>query len=322
MCYVKADDLKAQGMKLSIASITTAYNAAHVLPRQIDALLRQSRPLQEIVIVDNGSTDGTSAIVAERYPQVTVLRLPENIGAAGGWAAGLTYAALEKGHDWIWNFDDDSVPHESALESLLTAAGAIVEDPRLGMLAPVPVHASTGTLYPPLLWRDGFVKPGGDMLKEPIWYPDLVLASGCMVRRQVVGEIGLPRADFFMDFFDFEYCLRARSRGYRIAVARECKFAHEIGNARIHRLAGFLHVWPEHAPWREYYMSRNITYAVRWLYPSFRAKRFLALNLLRHAVAILCFGSRKAASLKKMCQGVCDGTRGRLGARFVPNQDV
>ena len=104
-------------MKPSIASITTAYNAAHRLPRQIDALLRQTRALQEIVVVDNGSTDGTSAMLAERYPQVTVLRLSSNAGAAGGWAAGLTYTALEKRHDWIWNFDDDSVPGDGAWPS-------------------------------------------------------------------------------------------------------------------------------------------------------------------------------------------------------------
>ena len=45
----------------------------------------------------------------------------------------------------------------------------------------------------------------------------------------MVEAIGLPRADFFMDFFDFEYCLRARSHGYRIAVITRSKLAHEIG---------------------------------------------------------------------------------------------
>ena len=130
-------------MKPSIASITTAYNAARILPRQIDVLLRQSLPLQEIIVVDNGSTDGTAAMVRERYPQVTVLRLSTNAGAAGGRAAGLRYAALERRHDWIWNFDDDSVPGESTLEKMLSAGSRITEDKTLGMLAPLPVHEAT-----------------------------------------------------------------------------------------------------------------------------------------------------------------------------------
>src|ERR1700691_4776515 len=97
-------------MTVSVASITTAYNAAHLLPRQLDALLSQSRPLQEIVVVDNGSTDGTGELLASRYPQVTVLSMCANAGAAGAWAAGLEYAALRRRHDWVWAFDDDSVP--------------------------------------------------------------------------------------------------------------------------------------------------------------------------------------------------------------------
>lgn len=307
-------------MKLSIASITTTYNGVHLLPRQIDALLKQSRPLQEVIVVDNGSADGTSEMLAERYPQVTVLRLPANVGAAGGWTEGLRYAALEKKHDWIWNFDDDSVPGESALDTMLSSAGMIIEDASIGMLVPLPVHKSTGVCYPPLLWRDGLVKPGKDVFQQSIWFADVAVASGCMVHREVVETTGMPRADFFMDFFDFEYCLRIRSHGYRIAVINECPFSHELGDSVVIRFAGYSHVWSQHAPWREYYMSRNLTYSVLWLYPAFKTKQFVVAHLFRHALAISLFGVQKSASLKKLFQGVMDGWRGRLGIRFLPHR--
>ena len=199
----------------SIASITTAFNAAHILPRQIDALLAQSRPLQEIIVVDNASTDGTSAMLEERYPQVTVLRLERNTGASGGCAAGLKYAALEKKHDWIWNFDGDSVPAEDALQIMLSSWAELSENSTVGVLAPLPVHEETGVYYLPLLWRDGLIKPSKEVLAQPVWFADVVVASGCLVRRDVVETVGLPREDFFMDYFDFEYCLRIRKRGYR-----------------------------------------------------------------------------------------------------------
>src|SRR5579884_548016 len=93
----------------SIASVTIAYNASATLPRQLAALLGQTRPLQEIIVVDNASTDCTRSLLANRYPGITVLRMPENVGAAGAWAAGLSYA-VGKRHDWVWTFDDDSVP--------------------------------------------------------------------------------------------------------------------------------------------------------------------------------------------------------------------
>lgn len=308
-------------MTTSVASVTTAYNAARVLPRQMEALLGQTRPLQEIVVVDNGSTDGTRALLAERYPQVTVLNLPANLGAAGAWSAGLEYAALRKGHDWVWAFDDDSVPAEGALEALLTVGEREGQSAaRTGMLAMLPVHRPTGERYPPLLWNDGFRKPTDETMRPPVWFADLAIASGLMVRREVVERIGLPRTDFFMDFFDFEYCLRARSQGFRIAVVNRAELAHEVGDARAVRLGGSLTLWPNHAPWREYYMSRNMIYVAWWLYPSRRTKWMTMRHLLRHAGGSLLFGSEKLACVRKMAEGFVDGRRARLGVRFLPDE--
>ena len=309
-------------MKLSVASVTTAYNAEGFLIRQMDRLLNQSRPLQEIVVVDNRSTDGTAGLLAERFPQVTVLRQAENSGAAGGWAAGLQYAALEKRHDWIWNLDGDSVPSESALESLLAGAEELAADLHVGMLAPLPTHEETGAFYPPWHWKDGFVRPSDEVLQQPLWFADVVIASGCLIRREVVEAIGLPRVDFFMDFFDVEYCFRMRSHGYKIAVLNQCRMSHELGYVKTVNFAGRSRVWSEHAPWREYYVSRNITYMALSRYPALDSKRGLVLYLVRHATAVLLLGSKKAASLWKILQGVWDGLRGRLGIRFLPHESA
>ena len=306
-------------MEAAIASVTTSYNGVRVLPRHIDALLKQTRMLREIVVVDNGSTDGTSAMLAERYPQVTVLRLEQNLGAAGGWAEGLKYAAIEKGYDWVWNFDDDSVPGPDALDKLLSAVAEIGDSLKIGIAVPLPVHEKTNTPYPPLFWRDGFVKPGKDILRKPFYFADMAIASGALVRREMVREIGFPRADFFMDFFDFEYSMRARQRGYKVAVITACKFAHEIGNAQHVQFLGFNRLWTVYPPWREYYIARNLCFAAWHLYPSSRAKRFAALYVLRRATRILSFGRRRIETVKKMLRGLLDGARGKLGIVFTPN---
>jgi GT2 family glycosyltransferase len=300
--------------------VTTAFNSAGVLSPQLEALLRQTRPLQEIIVVDNASTDGTAEMLALRYPQVTVLRMPENLGHSGALAAGVAYAALEKRHDWVWSFDDDTIPDNDALGALLEGVETLGNgDGRVGIAASLPVHRATGECYHPLLWRDGFVKPTAELLRQPVWLADLVISSGCMVRRDAVEKIGLPRADFFSDFDDFEYCLRARSHGFGIAVITRSKVGHEIGNTRRVRLPGYSHLWSEHTPWREYYISRNISYVAWWLYPNRKTKRFVIRHLTRHAGAVLLFSSNKLACLKKMVQGFSDGYRGRLGIRFRPN---
>jgi len=304
----------------SIASVTVAYNGAMVLQQHIEALLGQMRPLQEIVIVDNGSSDGTCALIAERYPQITLLKLPENLGVGGGLAAGMAYAALEKRHDWVLTFDQDSVPHEDALKTLLKGMESLNgEGGEVGIAAAMPVHTETGACYPPLIWRDGFVKPSPDLLRQPIWFADLVITSGCMVRRDVVEKVGLPRTDFFIDFVDFEYCLRVRSSGYKIAVIPSAELGHEIGNAREVWFFGRQRLWPGYAPWREYYYSRNLAYAGWHLYPNRGTKRFVLGHLARHAGAVVLFSPKKVACLRKMAQGFSDGWRARLGMRFSPN---
>ena len=304
----------------SVASITIAYNGACALPQHIDALLEQRRPLEEIIVVDNASTDETCALLAARYPQVTVLRMSENLGGGGGLAAGLTYAAHQKRHDWIWMFDQDSVPARDALQIMIEEAEVWPETSvQIGIMAALPVNQKMETCSVPWFWRNGFAKPSAELLCQPVMFPDLVITSGSIVRREVVERIGLPRSDFFMDFVDYEYCLRARSHGYKIAVITGAKLRHEIGKARKVRLLGRSRVWSEHSPFREYYMSRNLVYSIWWLYPDSRTKRYVLRHLLRHAAGVLLFGSDKLACLKRMAQGVWDGRRASLGVRFRPD---
>jgi GT2 family glycosyltransferase len=303
----------------SVASVTVAYNGARVLPRLVEALFRQTRPLQEIVVIDNASSDGTDELLARNYPQVTVLRMPENLGAAGGWAAGLSYAAVERRHDWVWTFDQDSVPGTDSLSKLLGGIGSLNgRQAEVGLIAPMPVQRETKTYYPPLFWRNGFVRPTAKQMREPLWFADLVIASGSLVRREVVENIGLPRADFFMDFADFEYSLRARAHGYKIAVVPEAELGHEIGDARTMWFPGRSRLWTSYAPWREYYNSRNIAYAGWHLYPTRGTKRFVLKHLARHAGAVVLFSSKKTACIGKMMQGFWDGYRAKLGIRFRP----
>jgi rhamnopyranosyl-N-acetylglucosaminyl-diphospho-decaprenol beta-1,3/1,4-galactofuranosyltransferase len=306
----------------SIASVTIAHNSAGALPRQIGALLAQTRPLQEIIVVDNASTDGTGAMLAERYAQVTVLRLPENLGAAGAWATGLSYAALERKHDWVWTFDDDSVPDPKALEILLRGLktlGDTEDEP--GMVATLPVERKTGSPYPPILWRDGFVKGSMELLNQPVWMADLVIASGCMLRRGMVEKIGLPYTDFFMDVFDLEYCIRARSQGYKIAVVTGAKLTHEIGNTRKINVPGYKRLWMNQPPWREYYISRNLAYLAWQLYPNLKTKISMGCYLAMHFGGVLLFSSDRPACAMRMIQGLGDGLRGRLGIRVKPGSD-
>jgi GT2 family glycosyltransferase len=299
----------------SIASVTIAYNGAHVLRQHLRGLGAQSRRIDEIVVVDNASTDGTQSVLSE-HPQVTTLRLSENLGIGGGLAAGLAYAATQKKHAWVWIFDQDSLPAPDALERLLGGLHDLQHDAeKIAILAPVCTNAQTGMAYPALKWGGYRFVPVCFSPDQPVAFADLVISSGSLMRNEAIQKAGLPRQDFFMDFVDYEHCLRLRSLGYLVAVVRDSKLDHAIGTPTVFRIFGRVKSWTDHAPWREYYMTRNEIVTMWRYYPSPLSKAFVLYRLARHAVAVLVFGKHKLACLEMMYRGLRDGRASRLGIR-------
>jgi GT2 family glycosyltransferase len=299
----------------SIVSVTVAHNGVSVLRQHLQALALQTRKLDEIVVVDNASTDGTQRLLAREFPEITTLHQQENGGIGGGLAAGLAYA-LGRKHDWVWIFDQDSLPAQDALEHLLNGLPHLHADAEItAILAPSCAHPETGIAYPALQWSRWRFVPIRNNPDQPAVFVDLVISSGSLMRSEAVAKVGLPRQDFFMDFVDYEHCLRLRRQGYRIAVIRDSNLDHAIGTPTVLNIFGWAKSWTDHAPWREYYMTRNEIFTMWRYYPELAAKAFVFYRLARHAVAVLLFGQRKRSCLQMMYRGVSDGRAGRLGIR-------
>jgi GT2 family glycosyltransferase len=306
---------------LSIASVTVVYNGAGVLRDHLDSLKRQSRKLEEIIVVDNASTDNTREMLASEYPEVSVLSLPENIGIAGGLSAGISYATAKRQHDWVWLFDQDSVPADDALEQLLAGRRHLhdVAD-SVAILAPVCMNRETRTVYPGLSWRRWGFGPVEGTADQPVHFVDMVISSGSLLSKEAIENVGLPRADFFMDFVDYDHCLRLRRNGYQIAIVRDSILDHAIGAPTTINFLGRTKSWADHDPWREYYIARNETFTIWQHYPSLRTKAFVLYRMAQHAFGILLFGKQKTSCFRMMIKGFFDGRAGRLGIRFSPGK--
>ncbi len=101
-----------------MAAVVVTFNRPDVLRTCLAALRSQTRPLNRIIVVDNGSEDETAEMIATEFPSVRLVAMGHNSGAAGGFAAGLS-EGVALGHDWIWMFNDDDVPHRGALATML-----------------------------------------------------------------------------------------------------------------------------------------------------------------------------------------------------------
>src|SRR3990167_2648266 len=104
-------------MKLSV--VIPNWNGADSLPACLDSLLAPTQENQ-IIVVDNGSTDSSRELLYGQYPQVSVIPLPFNTGFAGGVNAGLRYAAAE-GHEYTALLNNDAIADKDWLKSLVTA---------------------------------------------------------------------------------------------------------------------------------------------------------------------------------------------------------
>ena len=105
--------------------ILPTFNRARYIRAAISSILGQSCRAREIIVVDDGSTDGTAAVCAEFERQVRYVRQPENRGKTAAINRGLALASA----DYIWIMDDDDIAPSDALERLLRPLNA---NPHLG----------------------------------------------------------------------------------------------------------------------------------------------------------------------------------------------
>ena len=166
-----------------IACVIITYNNVDNITKLLKSLLNQSKHIEEIIIVDNGSSDGTSEIVKEFFPDITLFINPCNIGVGGGYTQGMKYA-YDMGYEWIWLLDGDSIPQIYALEELMIALRNLNSiSSHIGILASVPINPSTSQIYGGFIRNGLFHKIPKEIMdfKKPVSV-DTVISSGCLVK--------------------------------------------------------------------------------------------------------------------------------------------
>ena len=202
------------------------WNGAAHLRRFLLSVVRTAPPGVEIVVADNGSTDGSAALVEREFPSVTLLRLPENYGFAGGYNR-----ALERlGGDYWVLLNSDVEPAEGWLEPLIAELDAqpdvAVVGPKLLSCAERDRFEYAGAAGGFIDWF-GFPFCRGRILrtleKDRGQYDDTrdvfwVSGAAFCCRAEVFRRMGGFDAGFFAHMEEIDLCWRMQLAGYRVRV--------------------------------------------------------------------------------------------------------
>ena len=200
---------------MTFAAVVVSYNRIDLLKKCLVALESQTEPLDEIIVVENGSTDGSADYVRENHPGVTLFETGKNLGGAGGFAWGLDIS-MAKGHEAAWLMDDDAEPELDAFAPLKEAFGGI--EPRPSVLASLVTNGRDvfNTRNPPVITTDA--KRHMDANAVGGVAIDTATFVGVLVNLDLARETHLPFVDFFIWIDDSEYTHRLSRMGLAMTV--------------------------------------------------------------------------------------------------------
>jgi len=240
-----SDELKHY-MRAEVAIIIVSYNSEHHIEACLRSVLEQRRAVeQDVIVVDNASTDRTVAVVREKFPTVRLFTSPRNVG----FAAANNLAAQQTESDYIFLLNPDTIVLDHAIDVLVEFART---NPGYGIYGGRTVKLD-GKLEPsscwglPSLWSLAMFASGlsslfpRNRLLDPEslgqWPRDTVrevgVITGCMLmaHRSAWEKLGGMDERYFLYGEDTDFSMRARQNGYRPVICPAARIVHEVGQS-------------------------------------------------------------------------------------------
>lgn len=186
-----------------ICCVIVTFNRLSLLKECIQAVLNQTRSLDKIIIVDNGSSDGTKEYLSNLKSENIQIIYQENLGGAGGFHTGLK-AAYEQEYDWIWLMDDDVEVASDCLENLLKYSD-ISKCLHPNKYYIDNVNFKWEQWYDPFRGVTYSLHNTSFKNNKDICFVNVGCFEGMLISREIVNKIGFPNKNYFIVGDDLEY---------------------------------------------------------------------------------------------------------------------
>jgi hypothetical protein len=228
----------------SISSVIVNWNSRLDVLEGIRSLRRQEDPDVEIIVVDNGSTDGSAQAIEAEFPDVRVIQTGSNLGFAEGCNRGIEAS----GSEWVFLLNNDAVAEPDCIAILRRRAACSPGD--VGMIQPLivfsanPTHVNSSGV---IVSRTGqaFDRHIGQPVEaaEGAGDPFCSTAGAALYRRSMLEQVRLASGylsrDYFMYFEDVDLGWRCRLAGYRAVYAHDARVRHRFQGSSRRRGATF-----------------------------------------------------------------------------------
>jgi GT2 family glycosyltransferase len=293
-----------------VAVVVLSWNGREDTLACLRSLAALDAPEPLVIVVDNGSSDGTADAVREAFPGVELIETGANLGFAGGNNAGIT-RALERGASHLLVLNNDIEVDPGFVNALVEEAA---RRPDAGALCSTILFADP----PGLIWfagasfdphsgyngrQRGYREPDDGRYGEVV-ETDRACGAAMLVPRAVLEAVGLFAEEFFLYVEDTDWSLRARAAGYKLYVVPASKVRHKVSVGS----------GGESSPSTLYYDTRNSIVVCERYAPLGRfgtRRRRLVLVGAHLAQALL--SSRKREGVAAVLRGWRDARAGRLG---------
>ncbi len=197
----------------NVAVVLVTYNRLNLLKEAIEALRSQTHFIFRIVVVDNGSTDGTSEWLGLQTDLYVIKQA--NSGGAGGFYTGVKFSA-SLNVDWVWLMDDDTICNSNSLEKLVEKVSTLPNE-KIGFVGSKCVWSDGNPHYMNIVDIKPYFNNTVPFTKYDNY--NLLLTEACsfvsvLINIAAIKKIGLPYKDFFIWGDDLEYTQRITKAGY------------------------------------------------------------------------------------------------------------
>lgn len=234
----------------SVSIIILNWNGKEDTIECLNSLKHITYPNYAIILVDNGSTDGSVKCFNELYPEIEIVENKKNLGFAEGNNVAVR-TAVKEGTDYILLLNNDTVVDSDFLTELVKV---LEKDPTIGIVGPTVYYYNEKSRIQSaggkICWYKGETPHLTDKKNikiNEIRDVDYIVGCALLVKCELFEKVGYLNKNYFAYWEETDWCVRAKRAGYRVVHVPMAKVWHK-GGTTTKKTSGF----------HEYHMTRNM----------------------------------------------------------------